>query len=293
MRPMLGTAVKDTSKIKYPIAASPKLDGIRALVVNGVLVSRSLKPIRNAHTQALFGRAEFEGLDGELIVGKPTDPHCFRQTTSGVMAYDGEPDIHFWVFDRYNSDAVFVNRHASVIKTVTDCGWPNMHVVPHNRLDSEEVLQVYEQHVIGLGYEGVILRSIKGPYKFGRSTLKEGDLLKVKRFEDSEGEVIELQELMHNTNTPSVGILGLQERSSHAENKIPGNTMGKIVVKDPKFSEPVVIGTGFTAAERQTFWDCPELIIRRTVKYKYFSYGNYDAPRHAVYLGVRDKEDLS
>ena len=72
MKPMLA-AKTDGKGLSYPLLASPKLDEVRALIINGVVMSRSFKPIPNAHVQELFGRPEYNGLDGELIVGSPTD----------------------------------------------------------------------------------------------------------------------------------------------------------------------------------------------------------------------------
>ena len=50
------------------------------------------------------------------------------------------------------------------------------------------------------GYEGLMLRAPDGPYKFGRSTVKENTLLKVKNFLDDEAEVIGFKEQTTNTN---------------------------------------------------------------------------------------------
>ena len=106
-RPMLAAKATDEElqalfKRGHSFLLSPKIDGIRALVVNGQLVSRTLKPIRNYHTQALFGRPELEGLDGELVVGNPWDKNLMQQTSSGVMSYDGKPPVKFIVFDRWD-----------------------------------------------------------------------------------------------------------------------------------------------------------------------------------------------
>ena len=86
-------AKTDGKGLSYPLLASPKLDGVRALIINGIVMSRSFKPIPNAHVQELFGRPEYNGLDGELIVGAPTDKDVYRNTTSGVMSQAGEPDV--------------------------------------------------------------------------------------------------------------------------------------------------------------------------------------------------------
>ena len=93
-RPMLAATVdpNDLDALRFPLLASPKLDGVRALVSDdGQLVSRNLKPIPNANVQKAFGRPEFAGLDGELVCGDPTAPDAFRKTTSAAMSRDGAP----------------------------------------------------------------------------------------------------------------------------------------------------------------------------------------------------------
>jgi len=97
-RPMLA-AKTDGENITYPCLVSPKLDGVRAIVRHGQVVSRTLKPIPNTHVQRLFGRAALEGLDGELIIGDPTAEDVYRKTVSGVMSEDGKPEVKFYVFD--------------------------------------------------------------------------------------------------------------------------------------------------------------------------------------------------
>ena len=67
VKPLLACEVP-LDEISFPVYASTKLDGVRALVIDGVVYSRSLKPIRNKHVQKLFGKKEYEGLDGELVV---------------------------------------------------------------------------------------------------------------------------------------------------------------------------------------------------------------------------------
>jgi DNA ligase-1 len=114
-RPMLAASTKseDLSRLPFPMLASPKIDGVRALVVDGVLVSRTLKPIPNKHVQALFGRAEYEGLDGELTVGPSNDHNVMQATMSGVMSEDGEPNVMWNVFDLWTAaPAPFASRFA-------------------------------------------------------------------------------------------------------------------------------------------------------------------------------------
>ena len=101
----------------------------------------------------------------------------------------------------------------------------NVHKLWSTYVSCEEDVLQYEKEFLEIGAEGVMLRSPTGPYKQGRSTLKEGYLLKVKQFTDAEARVIGFDEKMHNANEADVGELGQTKRSSHAENLIPtGNT---------------------------------------------------------------------
>lgn len=105
-QPMLSATVTDAGldKLKYPVLVSPKLDGIRAVKRNGVILSRKLKPIRNAFVQRNLQTVP-DGLDGELIVGPLTAPDVFKVTTEGVMSKDGDPDFRFYVFDSLQGPA--------------------------------------------------------------------------------------------------------------------------------------------------------------------------------------------
>ena len=69
IKPMLGIAV-DTTKLVFPIYASPKLDGIRVIIKDNQVLSRNGKTIPNIFVQSLL--KSYHGLDGELIVGHPT-----------------------------------------------------------------------------------------------------------------------------------------------------------------------------------------------------------------------------
>src|ERR1019366_2010177 len=86
-KPMLASHCKDESKLKFPVLVSDKLDGVRATVQGGQLLSRSLKPIRNKNVQKLF-KGLPEGLDGELIFGDPLSLTRYRATRPIVMCDD-------------------------------------------------------------------------------------------------------------------------------------------------------------------------------------------------------------
>ena len=293
MKPMLAAAVTDLSIIRYPVLVSPKYDGIRAIVLKGVALSRSLKPIPSVWVQQLFGRPEYNGFDGELIVGKATDKDCFNTTSSGVMSKSGTPNVRYYVFDDILGlpGDLFRNRLACVESRIKSLANAKVVLIPHQLVKNQSELDQQEIWALQDGYEGIMIRDPHGPYKFGRSTLKEGYLLKLKRFEDSEAEIIGMTELMHNANEIETNELGQKERSSKKAGMKGKGTMGSLIVKDLKTGVQFEIGTGFTAEQRAWFWAGG--FGRPVVKYKYQPTGVKDKPRFPVYLGLRDRIDLS
>ena len=288
MKPLLAFTVEDTSTLQYPLCASVKLDGIRCLIIDSVVMSRSLKPIRNAHVQRLFGRPEFNGLDGELIVGPPNAPDVYRTTNSGVMSEDGEPDVKMYVFDRFDqSTSGFIDRYRCIPVDLPNTVKLTQHVVT-----CEQALLDFEDATLKQGYEGVMVRSMNGRYKDGRSTAREGILGKLKRFVDSEFEVVGFQERMHNANEAKINELGHTERSSHKENKLGRGDLGALVLKMPGSTMTFTCGTGFNDAARAEIWSKRDEHLGLFAKVKHFQIGAKDLPRFPVFLGFRDLEDV-
>lgn len=282
MKPMLACEA-DLSKLKFPVLASPKLDGVRAIIRDGVVLSRSLKPIPNRHVQMMFGRHELEGLDGELILGDPTHPEAYRRTVSAVMSIEGDPDVDFHVFDRWDRDYPYNEVTLSYGLTIPVFSKP---------IHNMEELEEYEVALLDKGYEGVILRDPQSPYKFGRSTTKEGYLLKLKRFADSEAETIGFEELMHNHNEATINETGHHERSTKQDGLLPADTLGALIVRDIHSGVEFKIGTGFTAAERQKLWNLRATLRGALVKYLYFPTGSKEKPRFPSFQGFRHRIDL-
>jgi len=290
-KPLLACNCEDVSKLKYPLLLSEKVDGIRMSVHNGICMSRSMKPIPSAAVQAKFGRPEYEGYDGEIIYGDKNAKDVFNKSTRACMSHEfpEELDISelkFYVFDRITDDPykdrwwyIRPDEQNQVVK------------LRNFTVNSPEEVQEMEADFLAIGAEGVMLRSPEGRYKQGRSTLKEGILLKVKQFVDEEATIIDFEEKMHNTNEATVGELGQTKRSSHQENMIPCGTLGALVVHSEKWGS-FKIGTGFNDQQRQEIWDNRELYAEKLVKFKYFAVGIVDKPRFPVYIGIRHEDDM-
>jgi DNA ligase-1 len=286
MKPMLASPAGEL--IRLPALLSPKLDGIRCLIIDGVAVGRSLKPLPNKHVQALFGRQEFNGLDGELIVGSPTAQDVFQQTSSGVMSVAGEPAVIFHVFDDFVETGGFQRRLHTAQRRIRK--QKHFQEVPHQLIQVADDLNRWEENYLAMGYEGVMLRHPDGPYKHGRSTAKEGWLLKVKRFEDGEAKILDVAELMHNANEAKRNELGHLERSNHKAGKVGKQMLGALMVKDLKTGVEFDIGTGFTEEQRKLLW--VQDLVGCVVKYKFQPTGVKEKPRFPVFLGFRNAVDM-
>jgi DNA ligase-1 len=226
----------------------------------------------------------------------------FQNCQSRVMTRSGMPKFTYHVFDYCPDDAwarePYYLRLAKLYDLVTvlrkEFDW--LVFVKQEELSDREALDTLESKAIAGGYEGLILRSKTGHYKYGRSTFNEHLLLKIKRFEDREAVIVDCVQRFRNKNEPTRNELGYQERSSHQENMVPDDALGALVVEDLKFpGVQFQIGSGFTESERQMLWKFRETLLRpgRLVKYKYQPHGTADRPRTPIFICFRDEADLS
>lgn len=313
-RPMLADPIEpEKYPLRFPLMVSPKLDGIRCVVRDGVALSRSLKPIPNKFVQFVLGRDEFNGLDGELIVGSPCAQDAMQATTKGVMREDGEPSFTWFVFDDFSmvtSALPFAARFEIAGKrlAMTAPLIPCVKMLGHGVAHDQAQLDAMEASALAAGFEGLMVRDPNGRYKYGRSTAKEGILNKVKRFSDAEADVIGFEERMHNDNEATVDNLGRTERSTNKAGMRPAGDLGALVcqlldqdggrvfVLDEEGLYRAVtfnIGTGFTQAQREELWAERDSLAGRMVKFRHFAAsGVKTAPRFPVFVGFRSPLDL-
>lgn len=289
-KPLLSCEVS-VDNINFPIYVSTKFDGIRAMVIDGIVYSRSMKPIRNEHIQKLFGKPEYQGFDGELVVGDIYAKDVFQKTTSGVMSKDGEPDVTFYVFDIFtNNTETYKERLYTLNDKLVLDQYHNIVAAQQLYIQTkEELIELLSKEKVK-GGEGLIGRNPKGRYKYGRSTPKEQFSMKFKFFEQDEFEVVGFTERMHNSNEQKRDELGYAERSSAKEGMIPMNTLGSLVLKygDITFN----VGTGFSDALRDEIWFNQEKYLGKLASIRYMSVGQAILPRIPSFQGFRDEDDL-
>jgi len=289
LRPMLAAKKPEEKHFRFPCIVQPKYDGIRALVgPDGYLHSRNLKQIPNRYIQSHIKIWDpvVRGLDGELTVGNPTDADCYRKSDSGVMSAGGEPDFTYNVYDITTElNMPYEIRREALEYIISGLPTARIQFVPQTIVKNISELYDEEERLVSLGWEGAIVRHYGTPYKQGRSTLNQGYLIALKRFEDCEGEVYGFQELLSNQNEATINELGYTERSSHKANKVPMDTLGALLVRTDGVEHK--IGTGFSAADRKWIWCNQHLFLGKIAKYKKQATGGYDKPRIPVFLGWR------
>ncbi len=284
IKPLLAATLTDLGELpKGPLYVSTKLDGIRALIVNGEVMSRNMKPIRNKHIQAQL-RGLPDGLDGELIVGSPNAKTVFNRTSSGVMSTDGTPDFKFYIFDTFLYNAPFTERY----DYIKDIKHPRLTLLEQRSVFSLSEIEIYERGVVEDGYEGIMIRQPRAMYKQGRSTHNEGILWKFKRFRDGEVIITGIEEGSHNQNEAFRNKLNELARSTHQAGLVPNGMVGRLLGEDLVTGEQMVLSPGrMTHDERTRVFKNPELAIGRVATYKAFDYGKVDVPRFMTFQGWR------
>ena len=299
-RPLLAPANDPNSypnffrELNYPLIVPPKIDGIRGHTYEplGVL-SRTNKLIPSVQVQEQFG--ECLGLDGELIEGNIIDYDVYNRTQSYVMSQDKFGDVTFNVFDCVLESMLkkpFYERLEKLQELLTLYDNPLIRMVEYEVIENESELLQYEDKVLSMGYEGLILRDPMAPYKCGRGTWREGIIMKLKRPTDDEGLVVGMEEAMENTNIQEINELGLLKRSTKKEGMVPKDTLGKFIVDFKGMLINVAPGV-FTHEERKDIWDHKEdWIEKKILRFRHFAHGFKDAPRHARAMGERHLTDI-
>jgi DNA ligase-1 len=288
-RPMKGAAVDDLSQVRFPIMASPKIDGFRCILEKHPLTSR-LSPFPNVHFHESLTRVLELGamLDGEVVVGDRKGKGVLQRTSSGLTSQSGKPDFRLWVFDCPMPNANFEARHREAELIVKKLGHPRIEFLRHRWIYDETRLREYLDNCLERGFEGIITRDPAGPYKEGKSTLREQFMLKVKPFEDAEGRITGWYEQMENTNEAKREATGKLKRSSAKAGKLAKGTLGGLILRDVRTDVEVRVGGGYSDRQRNLLWANRDNLLGKLVRYKKQTVGEKDKPRHPNFVEFVD-----
>ena len=311
MKPQLANDANLATLI-YPVGVQVKIDGVRALNINGTLTGRSLDPFKGFGVTEYWSRPYFKGLDGEMILGSnPASVDRLCSLTTGAMgAFKGiteTPNLNWWVFDDLTNPAdPYSVRYARLKVRVANLEHPRVHLVPLHIANNREELDALIAHFFDEGYEGAIIRNLDAPAKEGRPSKVRQELVRVKGWMDSEMLVTGFTEGQTNTNEAKTNTLGRTERSSAKDGMVPNGMVGSIhgtmigdcfhpITGEKLFADglPITIGTGtMTDAELLDYFKHPEKLVGHPVKFKHLAHGVKDLPRMGNYISHRLKEDM-
>jgi DNA ligase 1 len=281
--------VDRVDRLRYPLLASHKIDGIRCLVHPDYgPVSRKFKEIPNEYIRSVMSNRRYRGLDCELVC-LDVDGRLlpFDEIQSQVMARVGEPRFMAMAFDRIGADlsVPFRRRLEWVVdKFAHD---PYVSTVLHWTQHTPDDVRGFYREAVADGCEGVMLRDPDGVYKFGTSTLSEQLLIKIKERSDDEGVVVGFEELRSNKNPPKRNRVGAVERRGGKKLHVKMGVLGALIVRTRKWGD-IRIGSGFTAAQRGELWRTRKSVVGRTITFHYQSSGMKNKPRHTSFKGFRE-----
>jgi len=268
------------SKLPYPVVGSPKLDGIRCLI-DGTAKTSSMKGQPNPFVQQTLSRPEFNGLDGELIIGKPNSPSVFNNSTGPLRRKYDEPDFRFYIFDIFLFP---VSSYKVRWINVSIPLYPRVTVISQTYLASPSDVIEYTKLCIEDGYEGAMLRTLTGLYKQGRATFNEMNIFKRKPLTDAEAMIIGFTEQQTNLNPKFIDEMGLTKRATNQDMKVGAGTLGNFILQSPDWKKPFYCGGGcLLHFERKEIWDNKEKFLGEIITYKYQQYGSIDAPRQPIF----------
>lgn len=250
------------------VLVQPKLDGerCRALIYNNqcTLLSStgdtviSVPHINKALLDSGFRDVE---LDGELYIHGLPFEEIHSRVSRKVNPHPYYLEVSYHIFDIVSSEPQALRISDLVKMNFSSDAVHFVHTVLAENLDQiMRLLDVF----LSDGYEGIIIRHPKAPYKRSRST----NIMKFKpRREDS------------------YKVIGFQEEVD--KNGIPKNRLGALICKDDMGTE-FSVGSGFTADQRQGLWLLRDHLpgMRATVKYQHLTPGR-NVPRFPVFVEVK------
>lgn len=195
---MLALPAADITRLRYPLLASPKLDGMRVCITQRGVLTRSLRPLPNEKIAAYLDREELRFLDGELIWGDPVADDVVQRSIAAGMSKKGpapQAGLSYFVFDSFKRpDAPFTERYAMAEAMVAKASLKHVLMVPMFEAQSAEDVLRFEAEILARGFEGVMLRRPNAPYVFGRVKPRAPAILKLKRRSELVGEVVNVVE---------------------------------------------------------------------------------------------------
>ena len=289
-------------KLRYPVAATLKRDGIRALRLNGTLLSRTLKRIPNAELRK-SSLVMPGGIDMELW----SKDLQYNEIESIVMSHEhlDTDKVQFHILDWFKPELCYVMRIQSIMQLMPSMPQNLVKFSPPVMCQNAEQLFAFLKVCEDAAGEGICFRTLTSPYcqkptKDNRSTLAEQWLVKFARSVREEATIVGFVEQMENTNRAKYDKLGRMDRASYQDGMVGKGTLGALWVERTvsctgpdniidvsiqKFK--IGTGVGLTNALRKEIWSNQSKYLGRQITYKCKAHGAKIKPRSPIMVGFR------
>ena len=160
-------------------------------------------------------------------------------------------------------------------------------VVATKQLNNKEEVEAYFEEALENGFEGLILRNPDGRYKFGRATVKENLIFKVKSFVTFDAKiigVIQATEVREGAEKKT-DELGRSVTSKKKDDRVLIEKAAAFVVLYE--DKPLKVTIAMTDEEKIEVWKNRSKYIGRYVEYKGMLVGAKDLPRHPNTIRMR------
>lgn len=293
------TILEAMSHLRYPVWATLKKDGVRAIRLDGTLKSRTRKLIPN---RLICERSLIMpgGFDVELW-----NPTIEFNDISGIVRTQESTQkeansIEFHVLDCFSSNH-YNERMFNIKNIMKDMpSYVKFDEGEHcyNPKDLFNLLLKYEQEK----GEGICFRTLLSPYPQkhpaqNRSTLKEQYLVKYSRMIYDEAIIVGFEEQMENGNPEKRNATGKMKRQTNQNNMYPKGTLGALVVtQDICPAQAIGVSTaktfrvaaGFTDRLRQEIWNHKDRYWGQQITFKHKPHGRLNKPRSPIFHGFRE-----
>jgi len=250
----------DWKRVKYPVWASVKLDGLRAVFKDGKFFSRKGHVLQGLTALAAVCQEFAQGftLDGELII----PGEHFNEASGQLRSFNETPDAVYGVFDVVDFNQCFLWRY----NKLTDLHLaykdnPPYRILPvlHKLFYTREEVEAYYEKSRVNGYEGLVVKNSDGMYENARTWA----WMKMK-----------------NTETADCKVTGIFPGQGKYEGLVGG------IYVDYNGTR-VGVGSGLTDFQRNIWADSPEEIIGSVVEIAFQEVTPDGSLRHPRLIRVR------
>ena len=282
--PMLAHSYeKRKHDIQWPALAQAKIDGHRAYGTGGKLLSRGGDPVPGLvnmpHIQAELNKlAELlpEGTwyDGELYTEAiPFEKlsGCIRRARLVDAAVPLLPLVKYYLFDLFkpgDPEWSDLARYEVAEKAFFSKIFSHIKIVPQHIVRDEAELMERHNQFVQDGFEGAIIRNIKGLYKIGH---RSADLQKFKMFKDAEFPIIGFKE---GTGSDAGSVVWMCDARN---------------IENPDFElSPFEVRPTGSLEYRRDLFNHGQEYIGKMLKVRYQNLTEYGIPRFPVGKGIRE-----